>query len=249
MARNGQALMIVGSRFYRLSEVDSTNDYIKGILKQAPEGTVVLADVQTAGKGSKGRNWYSPEGGLWMSILLDHCDNCLMPLTAAVAVSEAFQSYGIRLGIKWPNDLLLNRKKVAGILTEIVDDRAILGIGINLNVLDFPDHLAKKASSILVETKKHLDTQTVYQDVCHSLDQHYRSLKEDKIDDLLKKWRDYSVMIGRDIRIELPDRVVMGRVLDIDRQGGLIVLRADYGIEHIIAGDCSLLNWEDSAGK
>ncbi len=234
--------MIIGSKFYRLSEVDSTNEYIKSILENSPEGTVVLADVQTAGKGRKGRNWYSPEGGLWMSILLDHCDNCLMPLTAAVALAEAFQTYDIKLGIKWPNDLLLNQKKVAGILTEIVDNRAILGIGINLNVREFPDDLGKKASSILVETKKHLDTHTVYQDVCYSMDKHYQYLKGDKIDDLLGRWRTHTIMIGRDVRIELPDRVVMGRVLDIDRQGGLIILRADYGIEHIVAGDCSILN-------
>lgn len=234
--------MIVGSRFFRLSEVESTNEYVKGILKDAPEGTVVLADVQTAGKGRKGRNWYSPEGGLWMSVLLDHCDSCLMPLTAAVAICEAFEVYDIRLGIKWPNDLFLNRKKVAGILTEVVDDRSILGIGINLNVRQFPAELAQKASSILVETKKHLNAQTVYQDVCYSVDKHYQYLKEEKIDELLKRWRDYTIMIGRNVRIELPDGVVMGKVLDIDRQGALVVLRADYRIEHIIAGDCRLLN-------
>jgi BirA family biotin operon repressor/biotin-[acetyl-CoA-carboxylase] ligase len=177
-----------------------------------------------------------------MSVLLDHCENCLMPLTAAVAICEAFQSYDITLDIKWPNDLLLNRKKVAGILTEIVDDRAILGIGINLNVRNFPADLAEKASSILVETKKHLNTQTVYQDLCHCVDRNYRFLKENKIDELLKKWRDYTIMIGRDVMVELPERVIMGRVLDIDQQGALIVLRADYGIEHIIAGDCRLMN-------
>lgn len=234
--------MIVGSRFFRLSEVESTNEYIKGILRDAPEGTVVLADVQTAGKGRSGRNWYSPEGGLWMSILLEHCESCLMPLTAAVAICEAFEPYDIRLGIKWPNDLFLNGKKVAGILTEVVDERAILGIGINLNVTQFPADLAQKASSVIVETKKHLNTQTVYQDVCYSVDKYYHYLKEEKIDDLLSKWRDYTIMIGRDVRIELPDRVVMGRVLDVDRQGALIILRADYGVEHVITGDCRLLN-------
>jgi BirA family biotin operon repressor/biotin-[acetyl-CoA-carboxylase] ligase len=241
MIKNGQALMIVGSKFYRLTEVDSTNEYVKHILSDAPEGTVVLADVQTAGKGRKGRNWYSPEGGLWMSVLLNHCDNCLIPLTAAVAVCEAFQPYDIRLGIKWPNDLLLNRKKVAGILAEIIDERAILGIGINLNVLQFPDDLAEKASSILVETKKHLNTQTLFQDLCQSVDKNYRFLKDDRIDELLTRWRDYSIMIGRDVRIELPERVVVGKVLDIDRHGALIVMRADYSVEHIIAGDCRLL--------
>ena len=234
--------MIVGSRFFRLSEVESTNEYVKGILKDAPEGMVVLANVQTAGKGRNGRNWYSPEGGLWMSVLLDHCDSCLMPLTAAVAICEAFEVYDINLGIKWPNDLFLNRKKVAGILTEVVDDRAILGIGINLNVKQFPSELSQRASSILVETNKHLNAETVYQDVCCSVDKYYQYLKEEKVDELLNKWRDYTIMIGRDVRIELPDRVVMGRVLDIDQRGALIVLRADYGIEHIVAGDCSLLN-------
>ena len=234
--------MIVGSRFFRLSEVESTNEYVKGILKDAPEGTVVLANVQTAGKGRNGRNWYSPEGGLWMSVLLDHCDSCLMPLTAAVAICEAFEAYDINLGIKWPNDLFLNRKKVAGILTEVVDARAILGIGINLNVKQFPSELSQRASSILVETNKHLNAETVYQDVCCSVDKYYQYLKEEKVDELLNKWRDYTIMIGRDVRIELPDRVVMGRVLDIDQRGALIVLRADYGIEHIVAGDCSLLN-------
>jgi BirA family biotin operon repressor/biotin-[acetyl-CoA-carboxylase] ligase len=234
--------MIIGSKFYRLTEVDSTNDYVKQIINDAPEGTVVIADVQTAGKGRKGRKWYSPEGGIWMSVLLDHCDNCMMPLTAAIAICEAFEPYEIQLGIKWPNDLLLNRKKVAGVLTEIVDERAILGIGINLNVRHFPDDLAEKASSILVETKKHLDTQTLYQYLCQCVDRNYRFLKEDKVDELLEKWRAYSIMIGRDIMVELPERVVMGRVLDIDQHGALIVLRADYGIEHIIAGDCRLLN-------
>ena len=234
--------MIVGSRFFRLGEVESTNEYVKAILKDAPEGTVVLADVQTAGKGRKGRSWYSPEGGLWMSILLDHCDSCLMPLAAAVAICEAFELYDIRLGIKWPNDLLLNRRKVAGILTEVVDERAIHGIGINLNVEQFPVDLTQKASSILVETKKHLNAQTVYQDVCYSVDKYYRYLKEEKTDELLKKWRDYTIMIGRDVRIELPDRVVMGKVLDIDPQGALMVLRVDHGVEHVIAGDCRLLN-------
>ena len=234
--------MIIGSKFYRLSEVDSTNEYIKQLLKDAPEGTVVLADVQTAGKGRNGRHWYSPEGGLWMSVVLNYCDNSLMPLCAAVAVCEAFRPYDITLGIKWPNDILLNRKKVAGILTEIVGEKAILGIGINLNVRNFPGELADKASSILVETRKHLNAQVLYQDLCHSVDRNYQCLKETKIDELLEKWRDYTVMIGRDVRIELPDRIVTGKVLDIDQQGALLVLCADYSVEHIIAGDCTLLN-------
>jgi len=234
--------MIIGKKFYRLTEIGSTNEYVKGILKEAPEGTVVLADVQTAGKGRMGRNWHSPEGGLWMSVLLNQSDDCLIPLTGGVAVCEAFEPYDVGLEIKWPNDILLNRKKVAGILTEIVDERAILGIGINLNVQQFPDDLEEKASSILIETNKHLSVQDIYHHLCRSIDRNYRLLKDEKIEELLTKWRTYSIMPGRDVRIELPDRVVVGKVLDIDRQGALIVMRADYGVEHIIAGDCRLLS-------
>jgi len=234
--------MIIGSKYYQLTEVDSTNEYIKQMLEASPEGTVVLADVQTAGRGRMGRNWYSPEGGLWMSVLLDHCDNCLMPIAAGVAICEAFRTYDIRLNIKWPNDILLNRKKVAGILIEIVNGRAILGMGINLNVTHFPDELKERASSIFMETKKHLNTQTLYEHLRLATDKYYSLLKEDKIDDLLVKWREHTIMLGQDVRIELPERVIVGKVLDIDRQGALIVMRADYSVEHIIAGDCRLLN-------
>ncbi len=234
--------MIVGSKFYRLNEINSTNDYIKEILENAPEGTVVVADIQSSGRGSKGRSWYSPEGGLWMSVLLKHDQNCLISLIAGVAICEAFATYGIDAKIKWPNDVLLNGRKIAGILPEIVDENVILGVGVNLNVRQFPDDLQEKASSIFIETKKHLDPQSFYHRLCKSLDAYYGILKEEEVDTLLSKWREYTLMQGRDVSIELPDRLVVGKVLDIDRQGALIIMRADYGIEHVIAGDCRLLN-------
>ena len=234
--------MIIGSKFYRVTETHSTNDYLKGILDDVPEGTVVIADVQTAGKGRKGRSWYSPDGGMWMSVLLQQCQNCLLPLTAGVAICDAFHEYDIRPAIKWPNDILLNGKKIAGILIEVIDDRAILGMGINLNVRDFPDDLREKASSVLIETRKHLDRQTFCRHLCRALDANYNVLKEEQVETLLTKWRNNSVMLGREVRIELPNREVVGKVLDVDQHGGLIVMRADYDIEHIVAGDCVLLN-------
>jgi BirA family biotin operon repressor/biotin-[acetyl-CoA-carboxylase] ligase len=234
--------LIVGNKFYRLTEIDSTNDYVKQILTHAPEGTVVVADVQTAAKGRMGRSWYAPEGGLWMSVLLQHQQNCLVALIAGVAICEAFEPYNIAPRIKWPNDILLNGKKIAGILCEIIDDKIILGIGINLNVQQFPDDLIDKASSVFIETKKHFDTQSFYHHLCKSLDSNYRILKEHNIDTLLSKWRKYSLMLGRDVSISVHDRMVVGKVLDVDYQGALIVMRADYGIEHIIAGECRLLN-------
>jgi BirA family biotin operon repressor/biotin-[acetyl-CoA-carboxylase] ligase len=234
--------MIVGSKIFRLNEVDSTNEYIKQILKDSPEGTVVVADTQTAGKGRLGKKWYSPEGGLWMSVLLQHCNNCLLPLTAGVSICETFQSYDILPRIKWPNDVLLNGKKIAGILTEIIDDRVILGMGINLNVQQFPAELREIATSVFIETKKHFSTQSLLQHLCRAVTENYQLLKEERIDDLLAKWRSCSIMLDRDVRIELPGKTVIGKVLDIDRQGALIVVRADYSIEHVMAGECRLLD-------
>lgn len=232
---------IVGSKFYRLAEIESTNDYVKQILAQAPEGTVVVAETQTAGKGRKGRSWYSPEGGLWMSVLLRHHENCLISLLAGISICEAFEPYNIAARIKWPNDILLDGKKIAGILCEIIDDKVILGIGINLNVRHFPADLVGKASSVFIETKKHFDTQSFYHHLCRSLDNNYILLKKSEIDALLAKWRRYSIMLGREVNIMVHDRVVVGKVLDVDHQGALIVMRADYGIEHVIAGECNLL--------
>ena len=234
--------MIVGNKVYRLAEVSSTNEYVKQMLAHAPEGTVVVADTQTSGRGSRGRSWYSPEGGLWMSVLLRHHQNCLISLLAGVAISETLASYGIEPKIKWPNDVLLNGMKIAGILPEVVDDNVILGMGINLNVRNFPDDLKEKASSVFMETKKHLDTQTFYHNLCRTLDKYYGLVKKDEVDMLLAKWREYTLMRGRDVRVELPDRVVVGRVFDIDSRGALVIMRADYGIEHILAGECMLLS-------
>lgn len=233
--------MIVGSKYYHLTQVESTNEYVKQMANDVPEGTVVLADKQTMGRGRSGHDWYSPEGGLWMSVLLAHHESCLVSLLAGVAICEVLEPYGIATGIKWPNDIMLNGKKIAGILCEVIDDKVVLGIGLNLNVRDFPDDLAGRASSVFAETRKHLDLQTVYHQLRAYLDADYQLLQRGEVDMLLDRWRKYSIMIDRDVTIELPNRVIVGRVLDIDRQGGLVLMRADYGIEHVLAGNCRLL--------
>lgn len=234
--------MIVGNKYYHLTKVDSTNEYVKQMVKEVPEGTVVMADTQTMGKGRSGHEWHSPEGGLWMSVLLSHHESCLVSLLAGVAICETLEPYGIRPGIKWPNDILLNGKKIAGILCEIVEDKVVLGIGLNLNVQDFPNEIVDRASSVFIETRKHLDLQTVYHQLRAFLDADYQLLQNGEVDLLLNKWRKYSIMVDRDVTIELPDRVIVGKVLDIDRQGGLVLMRADYGIEHVMAGNCRLLS-------
>jgi len=238
--------MIIGSKLYYLDEVSSTNEYAKSLLETAPDGTIVLADAQTAGTGRQGRKWYSPVGGIWMSVILRTEKLSVIPIVAAVATCETFITHDILLGIKWPNDMMLNRKKVAGILCEIVDKTVIMGIGLNLNIREFPKDLEGIATSIVIETKKNFDKMTVFQMLCKEIDYHYMMLKQDQVPQLLTKWRHFTVMLGKKVVISLPDRKVNGRVLDISSDGGLVIMLPDNKIERILAGDCEMIDVQDT---
>jgi len=232
--------MIIGRKLYYLDSVDSTNVYAKSLINKVPEGTVVLANLQTEGKGRFGKNWYSPEGGIWMSTILKPANISLMSIAAGVAVCETFHINGIILGIKWPNDILLNGKKVAGILTEIVDDTVILGIGINLNINKFPDELDGSASSIFLETKKHLDKKMICDLLYKQLDECYLMLKNNMVFGLLTKWRHYTVLLGKEVIVEMGDRKLSGKVLDIDNNGALVIMCSNDRVQYIIGGICHM---------
>ena len=110
--------MHIGTKTYSFKELDSTNEFAK-TLKDADEGTLVIADRQTQGKGRIGRKWYSPEGGLWFSIILKPEDKTLpLQMVIGVAICDALKTLGINANLKWPNDVLIDTKKVAGILAE-----------------------------------------------------------------------------------------------------------------------------------
>jgi|UniRef100_A0A7V3RG09 BirA family biotin operon repressor/biotin-[acetyl-CoA-carboxylase] ligase len=234
--------MIIGSKFYYLDEVDSTNEYAKRILDKATEGTVVLADVQTAGKGRLDRYWYSPEGGIYLSVILFPDKPLLIPILAGVAICDTFYTnYNVLLGIKWPNDILLNEKKVSGVLVEIVEPAVIVGIGINLNITEFPEELKETASSIFIETKKRLDKMMVYNDLCREIEDNYQMLKDNKASEILQKWRNYTIMFGKTVKIETPEGIVKGRVIDIAGNGALVIMLPDGKIEKVLAGECIIV--------
>ncbi len=234
--------MIIGSKLYYLDEVDSTNEHAKRILDKATEGTVVLADIQTAGKGRLDRTWYSPDGGIYLSVILFTDKPLLIPILAGVAICETFHNnYDIIPGIKWPNDILLNEKKVGGVLVEAFDTAVIVGIGINLNITEFPEELKETASSIFIETKKRLDKMMVYNDLCREIDDNYQMLKDSKVSEILQKWRNYTIMFGKTVKIETPEKVVIGRVIDIAGNGALVIMLPDGKIERVLAGECIII--------
>jgi BirA family biotin operon repressor/biotin-[acetyl-CoA-carboxylase] ligase len=231
--------MIIKSKIYYLDEVESTNEYLRSIIGDASEGTVVISDRQTMGKGRYGRTWYSPEGGLWMSSLLISAQPQLMTLIGCVAICETMNSYDILLGIKWPNDIMLNGKKVGGVLADTIDGKVILGLGLNLNVRDFPDDIELVSTSVYIELKKKFDKMMIFDVLCKEIDDQYGMYKANRIQDILMKWRHYTIMLGRNIRIDSADRVIIGRAIDISADGGLVVTLTDGKIERILEGSCS----------
>ncbi len=232
---------MIGEQVYRLEEIESTNEYAKSILSDAVNGTVVYAESQSAGKGRFGKVWYSPRGGLYISVILKTKKPELIPIMAGIGICETLNRYDILTGIKWPNDIMLNNKKIAGVLTEIIDDKIILGIGLNLNIVDFPEELKEQASSVLLETKKHLDQITVFQGLCSELNRFYNLLESARITELLLMWYHYTIMLGKNVVIELPDKSMQGRVIDIDQDGALILMLPGGKIERAVAGNCRII--------
>lgn len=232
--------MEIGGKVYHFTELDSTNDFAKGLLNGAQDGTVIVADKQRKGKGRLGRNWCSSEGGLWFSIILGKGNGLLIPLMAGVALCEILQELGLNVSIKWPNDIIIGAKKIAGILTELEGERVILGIGLNLNISRFPDEIKGIATSLFLETGKTYVREEVLKLILGGIERGYKSLSNGDLQSLLDKWREYSATLGREVEIKTPQRALRGRAIDIAQDGGLLLELSDGSKEKVLAGECSL---------
>ncbi|MDI6840978.1 MAG: biotin--[acetyl-CoA-carboxylase] ligase [bacterium] len=237
------------SKIYHFTELDSTNEYAKKILNNTGEWTVVVADKQKCGKGRFGKSWYSPEGGLWFSIILrprdaTSKDILALPLVAGVAVCDVLKALGLNVKIKWPNDILVGSKKIAGILTEYENDAVILGVGINLNISEFPKDI--EATSTLLETGKVFDKNEVLKLVLDKIDEKYNRLQNGELKNLLNEWRSYSITLGEFVEVKTPNSILQGKAIDIDEDGALLVELPSGNIERVLAGECSLMQTEFS---
>ena len=210
-------------------EVLSTNDEAK---KNAdmPDGSLFIADVQTAGKGRLGRSWVSPRGtGIWMSLLLKPdiplSDISQLTLIAGIAVSRAI---GDSTMIKWPNDIVIGTKKVCGILTEMSAETdkinyVVCGIGINVNTHDFPAELMDKASSILIETEQNTDRCYLIARVMNEFEPLYKKFITDGFSPFRDDYKKSCITLGRDIKVSYHGKELIGNAVDIDNNGGLII--------------------------
>lgn len=221
---------------YYFKEIDSTNEFAKKIGKA---NALIFAETQTAGKGRLGRRWFSDYGGLYFSITLKpnlSIENIpKITLTSGLAVCEALNELKLNARIKWPNDVLIDGKKVCGILCEIVGEinalLTIVGIGINVKNR-IPKELEDKAVSIsqIKETK----LSDVFEKTIKKFDFYYNRLLEGEWDRIKKRWIEKSDTIGKKVLIKIGGKEYSGKALSIDEDGGLIL---DNGTK-IFSGEC-----------
>jgi BirA family biotin operon repressor/biotin-[acetyl-CoA-carboxylase] ligase len=245
---------VVGRDIRVFEQTSSTNDVVEKLARDGlREGVVVFAESQSKGRGRLGRKWLSPaHKGLWFSVLLrpDLPPQAATQLTVAAATSlvrAIEQVTDLRPEIKWPNDILLKGKKVAGVLTELSAELdhvnyLILGIGVdvNLNPGDFPPELRKLATSIKIETGHALRRADLAAAILQQLDKDYALVCTRRFSKLSEEWEAQCTTLGRRVNIRVGDRLIQGRAESLDQDGALL-LRTEHGhLERIIGGDVTL---------
>jgi BirA family biotin operon repressor/biotin-[acetyl-CoA-carboxylase] ligase len=240
--------------FY-FKEIDSTNTQAKQLATEnSPEGTLIIAESQNKGRGRRSRSWFStPHKNIHLSIILRPkiapSDAPALTLMTAVALAETIKELAeIDVKIKWPNDLLVNKLKLAGILTEISADMdsidyIVIGLGLNVNtkIEDFPEELNGIATSIFSETDKKLARANIIQLFLCWFEKYYNLFISEGTQKILKRWKELSNIIGREIEIEMIDKTVQGKVIDLDEQGVLVIEDKSGGRQNIFSGDLKIL--------
>jgi len=238
---------VIGKKIYYFPELPSTNDKAAELgLIGAHDGTLVLTEFQSRGRGRLGRNWFSPRyKGIYISLILrpEILPNQapILTLLTAVSICEAVKSLvGFTLQIKWPNDIMLGHKKLGGILTELnaeMDEVRFLVIGIGLNVNNDRKSLPIGATSLKEHKKDETNRIELLQEILRKIEANYLSFQEKGTHPIIQKWKEYNITLGRRVKIASHNRHVEGEAVNIDPDGSLIV-RNDLGLsQKITAGD------------
>lgn len=235
-----------GKRLIYFDEVDSTNRVGGDLARSgATEGTVILADSQTQGRGRNTHTWYSPAGvNLYFTVILFPKAGLLhyLPFVAGLSIAQALDHLGIHCDLKWPNDILINGKKAGGVLiqTSIEENRlqfALLGIGINVNGTSFPEELQSIAISLAQELGHEINREEFFADILFEFEQLYgriAGMSWRELTDLFS--RRSSMVLGCPVQIEQQGEIKTGVTAGLDSMGGLI-LQTPAGKEVFYAGE------------
>lgn len=236
LIKSGLKTDFIAQNVVYYDETDSTNTQAK-LHSDMPDGTLFISEVQTVGKGRRGRSWSSPKGsGIWMSFLLKPSllpsDVAQITLIAGLAVCRAL---GNNAKIKWPNDIVIGSKKVCGILTEMSAEincvnYVVCGIGINVNTVSFDEELSEKATSLFIETGMHHKRVPIVRKIAEEFEPLYKEFLESGMKNIIPAYRSECITIGREVSVIYQNKTINGKAIGIDNDGSLVVETADTTI-------------------
>ncbi|MBU0507005.1 MAG: biotin--[acetyl-CoA-carboxylase] ligase [bacterium] len=228
-------------QFHHIDSCPSTNAQLKEdfLAGKAPLETVLVAKTQTHGRGRYDRKWLAPEGNLNASFLINTENNTKAPsvfnLMGGLAVCKAInKTSSLKAKIKWPNDVLINDRKVCGILSEFIVEKnaAIIGMGVNVNsrLIDFPTERQPAITTLYHETKNEIDLQTFLQNILNEFT-HTEPTK------LISEIHDHLAWLGQDVCVKKENTIIKGKLHGLDENGFLLIKKIDQSIETVMAGD------------
>ena len=237
----------VGKKIYYFDSLASTmNVAMKLGAEAAPEGTLVLSESQTKGKGRLGREWFSPKyKGIYLSLILkpkiSPTEASIFTILAGVSISEAIkETTGLDTHIKWPNDLLVGHKKLGGILTELnaeMDEVNFVVIGAGLNVNNDKKSLPEGATSLREHKKEPINRVSLLQEILRKIESNYLLFQKKGPHPIVEKWREYNITLGKRIKVHFHKEHIEGEAVDIDIDGGLLVRRDSGVTDKVMSGD------------
>ena len=242
----------IGKDIYIFNEVMSTNTIAKFLsMNGVGNGAVVISEKQTKARGRSGKNWESPLGGVWLSIILNpnvnHSKIPLITLATGVAVENTLKRIGVKNAeIKWPNDILIHGKKVCGILTEAITsfntiESVIIGVGIdaNISIENFPEELRENMTTLNDEIGEKVDKNLLIKLFLEEFEKISEQFINEEYETILKEWRKNSYTIGKIVEVHEPfSKPYDSYVLGISRDGSLVVEKIDGTLEKVISGEC-----------
>lgn len=243
--QSGLKTEFIGRNIFYYDETDTTNERAKAN-SSAPDGSVFIAEVQTHGKGSRGKGWTSPKGtGIWHSILLkpdiSPMEVSQITLVAGLAVCRAA---GLGAKIKWPNDIVIGSKKVCGILTEMsaeinMVNYIVCGIGVNVNTESFDSEIAHRATSMYIESGRKYCRNEIIAELLNSFEHYYKKFLTGGLNAILDEYKKNCVTLGKEVSVIFKKETVRGKAVDIDGSGALAV-ETDGGVIHVNSGEVSV---------
>lgn len=249
---DGLGTEFIGRKVYYYEHAISTNETARELADRGcPDGALVIAEEQSGGKGRLGRKWFSPYGkGIWCSIILyppvNPSDAPPLTMLGAVAIARAIRKVvQVEAGIKWPNDILLDGKKICGILSEMNAEierinYLVIGIGINVNVEDFPEELEDNVTSLKIYTGQPVKRTVLLQETLRELEYLYKIWLQNGFQPILRFWKEMCVMLNQMVRVNGIKDIVEGWAEDVDEHGNLILRLGDGSLKGLVAGDVSL---------